>query len=430
VKKDDAAATAAADPAPAEIEVEPERVHLHMPVDVRNLALAVIAVLLSLYMLHWAKAVVVPVLLGVMFSYALSPAIDRVERWRVPRAASAALLLTAILVGLGTVGWAVSDDADDLIETLPEVAQKLRKAMQKPGAKTSPSTLEKVQQAATEIERATEETALPTTASGVASGAAPAASGARPRRAAAAAASGQVEPMPTTLPPTPPGVTRVVVEKPRINVKDYLWEGTLGLITLAGQATLVVFITFFLLASGTTFRRKMVKLAGPRLSQKKITVQALDEVHEQMQRYLFVQMATSVVVGVLSGLAFYALGLNHAVVWGILAGITNLVPYLGAVVIGLASTAIGIVQFESIDRGLYIGAASFAIHTLVGNLLTPWWMGRASRMSAFAVFVGVLVFGWLWGIWGLLLGMPILMVVKSVCDRVEELKPVGELLGA
>jgi len=430
VKKDDAAATAAADPAPAEIEVEPERVHLHMPVDVRNLALAVIAVLLSLYMLHWAKAVVVPVLLGVMFSYALSPAIDRVERWRVPRAASAALLLTAILVGLGTVGWAVSDDADDLIETLPEVAQKLRKAMQKPGAKTSPSTLEKVQQAATEIERATEETALPTTASGAAS----AASVARPRRAAvpvtAASAPGQVEPMPTTLPPTPPGVTRVVVEKPRINIKDYLWEGTLGLITLAGQATLVVFITFFLLASGTTFRRKMVKLAGPRLSQKKITVQALDEVHEQMQRYLFVQMATSVVVGVLSGLAFYALGLNHAVVWGILAGITNLVPYLGAVVIGLASTAIGIVQFESIDRGLYIGAASFAIHTLVGNLLTPWWMGRASRMSAFAVFVGVLVFGWLWGIWGLLLGMPILMVVKSVCDRVEELKPVGELLGA
>jgi len=432
VNKDDAAAAAAAAATiPAEIEVEPERVHLHMPVDVRNLALAVIAVLLSLYMLHWAKAVVVPVLLGVMFSYALSPAIDRMEHWRVPRAASAGLLLTAILVGLGTAGWAVGDDADALIETLPEVAQKLRKAIQKPGQKSSPSTLEKVQQAATEIERATEETALPTTASGAAS----AASGARPRRpaapaATAASAPGQVEPMPTTLPPTPPGVTRVVVEKPRINIKDYLWEGTLGLITLAGQATLVVFITFFLLASGTTFRRKMVKLAGPRLSQKKITVQALDEVHEQMQRYLFVQMATSVVVGVLSGLAFYALGLNHAVVWGILAGITNLVPYLGAVVIGLASTAIGIVQFESIDRGLYIGAASFAIHTLVGNLLTPWWMGRASRMSAFAVFVGVLVFGWLWGIWGLLLGMPILMVVKSVCDRVEELKPVGELLGA
>jgi predicted PurR-regulated permease PerM len=425
VKIEDAAATA---PDPDEVEAEPERLHLHMPVDVRNLALVVIAVILSLYALQWAKAVVIPLLLGVIFSYALSPAIDRMERWRVPRAAAAGLLLAAILAGMGWGVASVSDDANALIETLPEVAQKLRKAVLKPGQSTTPSTLEKVQQAATEIERATEETI----ASGVAaSGAASGVASARPRASLSAASNAsRVEPMSTSLPPTPRGVTRVMVEKPRIDVKDYLWTGTLGLVTFAGQATLVVFITFFLLASGSTFRRKMVKLAGPRLSQKKITVQALDEVHEQMQRYLLVQMATSVVVGVLSGLAFYVLGLNHSLVWGILAGITNLVPYLGAVVIGVASSVIGIVQFEAIDRGLYIGAASFAIHTLVGNLLTPWWMGRASRMSAFAVFVGVLLFGWLWGAWGLLLGMPILMVVKSVCDRVEELKPVGELLGA
>ena len=425
MKIEDAAATA---PDPDEVEAEPERLHLHMPVDVRNLALVVIAVILSLYALQWAKAVVIPLLLGVIFSYALSPAIDRMERWRVPRAAAAGLLLAAILAGMGWGVASVSDDANALIETLPEVAQKLRKAVLKPGQSTTPSTLEKVQQAATEIERATEETI----ASGVAaSGAASGVASARPRASLSAASNAsRVEPMSTSLPPTPRGVTRVMVEKPRIDVKDYLWTGTLGLVTFAGQATLVVFITFFLLASGSTFRRKMVKLAGPRLSQKKITVQALDEVHEQMQRYLLVQMATSVVVGVLSGLAFYVLGLNHSLVWGILAGITNLVPYLGAVVIGVASSVIGIVQFEAIDRGLYIGAASFAIHTLVGNLLTPWWMGRASRMSAFAVFVGVLLFGWLWGAWGLLLGMPILMVVKSVCDRVEELKPVGELLGA
>ena len=427
VKRDDAATEAA-----EVIDDEPTRVHLHMPVDVRNLALAIIAVILSLYALQWAKAVVVPLLLGVMFSYALSPAIDRLEHWRLPRAAASGLVITAILFGLGGIVWGVSDDAEALIETLPEVAQKLRRAVQRPGKATTPSALEKVQQAAAEIEKATEETALPTSASGVAASGIAASGVVAHRRAASAApaSSSAVEPMSTALPPTPRGVTRVVVEKPSINIKDYLWTGTLGLVTFAGQATLVVFITFFLLASGTTFRRKMVKLAGPRLSQKKITVQALDEVHEQMQRYLFVQMATSIVVGVLSGLAFWALGLNHSMVWGILAGITNLVPYLGAIVIGIASTAIGIVQFESIDRGLYIGAASFLIHTLVGNLLTPWWMGRASRMSAFAVFVGVLLFGWLWGAWGLLLGMPILMVVKSVCDRVEELKPVGELLGA
>jgi len=437
VKPEDAAA---AEPTPDEAPTEGEvqRLHLHMPVDVRNLALVVIAVIASLYALQWAKAVFIPLLLGVMLSYALTPAIDRLERWRVPRAGAAGLLLAAIVAGLGWSAWGVSDDANALIETLPEVAQKLRKSLQKPGP-SSGSTLEKMQQAAAEIERATEESAQPSTASapvaasGPAAAASPAGRGVLrtdPALPAAAAAASRVEPLSTSVPAAPPGVTRVLVEKPRLNIKDYLWTGTLGLITFLGQATLVIFIAFFLLASGDSFRRKMVKLAGPRLSQKKITVQALDEVHAQIQRYLFVQMATSIVVAVLTGLAFFALGLNHALVWAILAGLTNLVPYLGAVVIGVASTVIGVVQFESLDRGLVVGASSFAIHTVVGNLLTPWWMGRASRMNAFAVFVGVLVFGWLWGVWGLLLGVPILMVVKAICDRVEELKPVGELLGA
>ena len=431
MKPEDAATAAepAAEPAADEAQDAPTRLHLHMPLEVRSLALVVLAVIASMYALQWAKAVFIPLLLGVMLSYALTPAIDRLARWRLPRAAGAGLLLTAIVAGLGWGTWAVSDDASDLIGSLPEVAQKLRMTVLKPGP-NSRSAIEKMQQAATEIERAAEESALPGAASGAAPSAGSGIAPSGPGSPGAAAASRRIEPISTSAPPTPRGVTRVVVEKPRLNVKDYLWTGTLGLATFIGQATLVIFIAFFLLASGDTFRRKMVKLAGPTLSQKKITVQALDEVHNQIQRYLFVQMATSVVVGVLTGVAFLALGLNHSMVWAIFAGLTNLIPYLGAVVIGLASTVIGVVQFESLDRGLIIGASSFAIHTLVGNLLTPWWLGRTGRMSPFAVFVGVLVFGWLWGVWGLLLGVPILMVVKSICDRVEELKPVGELLSA
>ena len=427
MKQEDAATAAES---PPEEDAEPARVLLHMPVEIRNVALVVIAVIASAFALQWAKAVFIPLLLGVMFSYALTPLVDRLERWHLPRALGAGVLLTAIVSGIGWGAWSVSDDAGALIDTLPEVAQKLRHLVQKPGP-NSTSTIAKVQQAAAEIEQATEESALASGAS-----AASAASGglAKARSASgpalAASASRKIEPISAALPATPPGVTRVVVEKTHLNVKDYLWTGTLGLLTFLGQTTLVIFIAFFLLASGNTFRRKMVKLAGPRLSQKKITVQALDEIHAQIQQYLLVQAATSVVVGVLTGLAFFALGLNHSLVWAILATITNLIPYLGAVVIGLASAVVGAVQFESIDHGLVIGASSFFIHTLVGNLLTPWWMGRAGRMSAFAVFVGVLVFGWLWGIWGLLLGVPILMVLKSICDRIDELKPVGELLGA
>ena len=402
---------------------DPPRVLLHMPVDVRSLALIVLTVLASIYALHWAKAILVPILLGVMFSYALTPVVDTLERWRVPRAVGAGVVLSTIVVVICWGGWKLSDDATALVENLPLVAQKLRHAVESPRGTPTPSPIEKVQQAANELEQAAQQAASDASAA--------AASG-------AASTSGRRRPGTTTttttttpaVPPTPPGVTRVVVERAAFNVRDYLWSGTIGLFAFFGQALVVIFVTLFLLASGTTFRRKMVKLAGPRLSQKKITVQALDEVTVQIQRYLLVQLATSVVVGVATGLAFYALGLNNAATWGVAAGITNLVPYVGAVIVGFGSAVVGFIQFDSIDRALLIGASSFAIHAIVGNLLTPWWTGRASRMSPFAVFVGVLAFGWLWGAVGLILGTPILMVVKAVCDRVDELKPVGEFLGA
>lgn len=399
---------------PAADPDQPPRVLLHMPVDVRSLALVVLTVLASIYALHWAKAILVPILLGVMFSYALTPVVDTLERWHLPRAIGAAVVLSTIVVVIGWGGWKLSDDATALIENLPVVAQKLRHAVESPRGTPTPSPIEKVQQAANELERAAQQAASEASAA--------AASSAGRRRAGTTTT--------TTTATTPPGVTRVVVERAAFNVRDYLWSGTIGLFAFFGQALVVIFVTLFLLASGTTFRRKMVKLAGPRLSQKKITVQALDEVTVQIQRYLLVQLATSVVVGVATGLAFYALGLNNAATWGVAAGITNLVPYVGAVIVGFGSAVVGFIQFDSIDRALLVGASSFAIHAIVGNLLTPWWTGRASRMSPFAVFVGVLTFGWLWGAVGLILGTPILMVVKAVCDRVDELNPVGEFLGA
>jgi len=402
---------------------EPPRVLLHMPVDVRSLALIVLTVLASIYALHWAKAILVPILLGVMFSYALTPVVDTLQRWHVPRAVGAGVVLSTIVLVIGWGGWRLSDDATALIENLPQVAQKLRHAVETPPGKPTPSPIERVQQAANELEQAAQQAASEAAAASAGT------STPGRRRAETTTTTTTTTSLPTA-PSTPPGVTRVVVERAAFNVRDYLWSGTLGVFSFLGQTLVVLFVTLFLLASGTTFRRKMVKLAGPRLSQKKITVQALDEVSVQIQRYLLVQLATSVVVGVATGLAFYALGLNNAATWGVAAGITNLVPYVGAVIVGFGSAVVGFIQFDSIDRALLIGASSFAIHAIVGNLLTPWWTGRASRMSPFAVFVGVLAFGWLWGAVGLILGTPILMVVKAVCDRVDELKPVGEFLGA
>ena len=381
----------AAPPAIATEPSEPARVLLQMPVDVRSVSLAVLATLGCVFMLRWASAVFIPVMVGLLFSYALSPLVDWLQQRRVPRALSAALLILGILGGVGTSAWLLSDDASKLIELLPTAAEKLRDSMRSmPGNAANP--LATVQKAAAKLEQAAEETA----------------SGAPPRR----------------------GVQRVQIEKPKFDIKDHLWSGTLGLIGMLTQTAMVALITFFLMASGDSFRRKLVRLAGPTLSRKRITLQALNQINDQIQRYMLVQLFTSVLVGVATWLCFLAIGLEHAAVWGIAAGILDLVPYIGSMVVTGGSALVGFLQFGSLEMAMLVGGTSALIHFCEGFLLTPWLTSRANAMSPVAIFIGVLAWGWLWGVWGLLLGVPILVVIKAICDRVDDLKPVGEFLGA
>ncbi|MCY1518724.1 putative transport protein YhhT [compost metagenome] len=155
----------------------------------------------------------------------------------------------------------------------------------------------------------------------------------------------------------------------------------------------------------------------------------LDDITRNIERYLLVQILVSGLVGLTTGLAFWLLGVENAAVWGIIAAVTNLIPYIGSVIVLVAAGLMAFLQFSSIEMALLVGGVSLAIHTVVGNLLMPWLTSRTSRMNPVAVFVGVIFWGWLWGIWGLLLGIPITMVIKSICDRVEDLQPIGELLG-
>jgi predicted PurR-regulated permease PerM len=151
---------------------------------------------------------------------------------------------------------------------------------------------------------------------------------------------------------------------------------------------------------------------------------------DQIERYLLLQVLISVLVGVLTWLAYWWVGIDNAPVWGVIACVANFIPYIGSVAVTGASAVVAFVQFDSVDMALLVGTLSIVLHTVTGNLLTPWLTGRANKMNPVAVFVGVLAFGWLWGIWGLLLGVPILLIVKTVCEHVDELKPVGEFLGA
>ena len=224
-------------------------------------------------------------------------------------------------------------------------------------------------------------------------------------------------------------MTRVVVEQAPFNIQNYLWTGTLGLMAVLGQIAMVFLITFFLLASGDSFRRKMAHIAGPTFARRKITVQALDEVTGQIQRYLLVNLFTSLLVGVASWLCYLWIGLEHAAVWGVVAFLMNFVPYVGSLAVTSGTALVGFMQFGTIEMALAVASISLVIHSIAGFLITPYLTSRASSMNPVVIFIGVLGWGWLWGIWGLLLGIPIMMVVKAVCDRVDDLKPIGELLG-
>lgn len=363
----------------------------HASTNVRSASLVVIAVLISLAALRYAGAVFVPLVLGLMLSYALTPLVNRIVRLHIPRTLAAALLLIGIVGGIGTMAYSLSDDTVALIETLPDVAQKLRRAVDRQRTQGPAGAFDKVQKAASEIERT------------------------------AAEGSSDLEPN--------RDVAKVQIEKPKFNVMDYLLPGTLGVAAFAAESAVVLFVAFFLLAAGNNFRRKMVKLAGPTLSQKKLTLQALDEIDEQIQRYLLVQVFTSALVGAATWMAFLWIGVEHAAVWGVLTFVLNFIPYLGSIIASGATMLIGFAQFGSFEMALLIGGVTMVINTLEGYVFTPWLTSRASRMNPFAVFAGVLAWGWLWGIWGLFLGVPILMVIKVVCDRVDQFKAVGELLG-
>jgi predicted PurR-regulated permease PerM len=376
------------------VEAVPDETHLTGPEPgtLRSASLLVIAVLLSLAALRYAAVVIVPLVLGILLSYVLTPLITLLVRWHIPRALAAALLMLGIVGGSGTLAWSLKDDAIALIETLPDVAQNLRRTIDLQTANGSAAgTFEKVQKVATEIERSTQ------------------------------ADNHDLEP--------DGDVAKVQIQKAKFNVMDYLWPSTLGLAAMAGESIVVVFVAFFLLASGNNFRRKMVRLAGPSLTEKKLTVHALDEIGDQIQRYLLVQVFTSALVGLATWIAFFWIGVEHAAVWGVLAFVLNFIPYLGNIVATSAAMVIGFSQFGSIEMALLIGGVSLCINSLEGYVLTPWLTSRAIRMNPVAVFAGVLAWGWLWGLWGLFLGVPILLVIKVVCDRVEEFRAVGELLG-
>jgi predicted PurR-regulated permease PerM len=192
---------------------------------------------------------------------------------------------------------------------------------------------------------------------------------------------------------------------------------------------MVVFLVFFLLLAGDTFKRKLVKLTGPSLTQKKVTVHILEDINTSIQNYMFMLLVTNVLLALLMWAALRAIGLENAGAWAIFAGVAHIMPYFGPLLITSVTGLVAFLQFESLRMVILVAGASLALATLVGMVVTTWMTGKIAKMNPAAVFVSLLFWGWLWGMWGLLLGVPVVVVIKVVAERVEGMEVIAELLG-
>jgi predicted PurR-regulated permease PerM len=375
------------------VEIPPgdgEPIVIQMPVDVRSITLSVLAAFAAILMLQYAQPVLIPLVVAVLISYVLGPAVDSMERHRVPRAIGSTLVIAIFCGGIGFGVYSLTDEAMAIVEKVPQAAKRLAERVERKGRRPV-GAIEKVQEAAKQVEQAAERASEPAT--------------------------------------TAQGVQRVQIVEPAFAARDYLWAGGMSLLGLASQFAMVLFLVFFLLVTGDLFKRKLVRIAGPTLTKKKITVQIMDEINKQISTFLRVQVITSAIVGVATAAALWWFGVEQYLVWGLLAGIFNSIPYLGPIIVSGGLAVIAFMQFDDVLRTLYVSGTALVITSLEGWLLTPALMSRAAQMNPVAIFVGLLFWSWVWGVAGTVLAVPMLMMLKSICDRVEDLQPVGELLG-
>ena len=394
---DDAVAVAALAPAEADSGPPGHSVKIPLHVNARGMALGIIATVAFVWALQWSEKFLVPLLLGVFIAYTLSPVVAWLERWHIQRAIGATLVTVAIVAALAGVLYRVQGEIVSIVDELPALTHKVTKLLTD-NTTGQPSRIQQVQAAAAEFEKAA--------ANVGASGDAEAARRAAARRAAPAAAPAA-----------------------GFKVMDWVLAGSMGLVTFISQATMVVFLVFFLLLAGDTFKRKLVKLTGPSLTRKKVTVHILDDINTSIQAYMFMLLVTNGLLALLMWLALSAIGLENAGAWAIFAGLMHIMPYFGPLLITTATGAVAFMQFESLRMVLLVTGASMAIATLVGTVVATWMTGRIARMNPAAVFVSLLFWGWLWGVWGLLLGVPVVVIVKVVAERVEGMEVLAELLG-
>jgi predicted PurR-regulated permease PerM len=349
------------------------------PVDVRSITLTGIFILLVFYTLYFARDFLLPVVLAFLLTFLLAPVVRGLNRIRVPETIGAALVILAVLSGVVYGVYSLSGPAGDWIEQAPQGLRRVERRirdLQRP--------VSEVRKAAEQVQEQVEEMA---------------------------GQGGQRRPTEVQL--EGETLTGVVLTQTQA--------------FLAGSIVTIILL-YFLLASGDLFLRKLVRIL-PRLSDKKAAIEIARDMEDHISTYLVTMTLINIGLGIAVGTAMRLADMPNPVLWGVTAAVTNFVPYLGPMVTLGMIALVSLITFEDLGRALVAPALYVGLNALEGYLVTPMLLGRRLLLNPVVIFMGIIFWGWLWGIPGALLAVPILVTFKIFCDHIGPLAPIGEFLG-
>ena len=346
---------------------------LQHPFDVRSVALTGLFILAVFYTVYFLRAVLLPVVLAWLLSYLLRPIVRTLSRIKIPPMLGAALILLTLLslVSLGVSALAAP------------AAGWLAKA---------PSGLQTLQHKLMPMKRSI---------------------------AQVAKAGGEIEKL-----ATPDSSAKAAVEVQRHPITEALFVRTPEFIS---SMVLLVILLFFLLAYDGVFIGKLIKLL-PNFSDKKRAVAIAQDIESQVSRYLFTVTIINCCLGIAVGTTVGLLGLPNPVMWGVMVATLNFVPYLGALTGIICMTIGAILSFDSLGYALVFPAVYLGFGTLEGNFITPWVMGRSLTLNPVLILLSLVFWGWMWGIAGVILAVPILAAFKIFCAHIKPMEPLAEFV--
>jgi predicted PurR-regulated permease PerM len=362
------------------------------PVSVRNVAVTIFAGAGALYAIREGVLFLAPMLVSVLVAYALEPFVSLSSGAHLPRPLAIVIVYALLIAGLVVGGRLAQRQVAAFLESLPITVHVIQESIAKAHgpADTSRNSglLARLQRTAAEIDKAID----------------------------------------TPAPPPAKDVARVTTTNPRFSLGASLVRAWRAIGIVTAQLIAVAILTPLLLFGGEGLKRKVIALAGPR-AQKRVTHDVIKAIDRQIERYLVARALISGLVAGATSFGLWMLGVRQPLALGLIAGVLNVVPFIGPAIAVAIVALVAFVQFQTVEMTAAAVLVAGTVSAIEGNLISPWLTSRAGELNTVAVFVSILFWGWMWDVWGLVLAVPIMVAIKAAADHVEPLQPLGELLG-